>query len=356
MQVTRQLGPPAQQPAQPPAAPPAPAAQPHTSPSKDMAVNTDMDMGGLEELVMNPDVMTPSAADPFTMQQSHAQQPLSNAGVSDGGNQQQSVYPPQQLPEASASGRSSQYGAQQQSGFPGVGTGNTGPAQQPQRQPSEPIFFQGQWFTPAPPGFTPPPPVQWQSQPVQQQQQQYGGAHQYQQGMAQQQQQDYPQQQQQLHSGYWQHQSYQQPQQQQQRQSFAGAAMPSGQSATAPGLYSGAAGPGGAGPLLTPANTAAQEQAWSPTSAYQFESPTFRNGAAHQLSPGQSGRTWSPAASDVTRLTIPATQNDAGPSQQKVGPHILSLSRAASLLFVLAVVKLFAWARSQRLYGRPSLH
>ena len=34
-----------------------------------MAINTDLDMGGLEELVMNPDVMTNPSADPFSVSQ-----------------------------------------------------------------------------------------------------------------------------------------------------------------------------------------------------------------------------------------------------------------------------------------------
>ncbi|DBA78873.1 TPA: hypothetical protein ACH3X1_008758 [Trebouxia sp. C0004] len=93
--------------------------------------------------------------------------------------------------------------------------------------------------------------------------------------------------------------------------------MPSGQSATAPAVYS--APTGQVRPSLGPTaeDAGSQEQAWSPTSAYQFESPTFRNGAAHQLSPGPSGRTWSAAASDVMRLTVPQAEPRPVPSHQK---------------------------------------
>ncbi|KAL0053270.1 hypothetical protein WJX82_003543 [Trebouxia sp. C0006] len=321
-QVTRQLGPQAQKPTPVPAAAPTPAPQPQTSPSKDMAVNTDMDMGGLEELVMNPDVMIPNPADPFSMQHSYPQPHTSDASTSGRSHQydaqQHAVYPQPQMAHASSSG--SQYGSQQQPRTPVVGTGSNagvngisgGDVGQPARQPSLPIFFQGQWFTPAPPGFTPPPP----------QQHQYGLTHQQQQGM---QQQGQGLQQQHLHAGYQQqhpgYQSYQQPpqQQQQQQQSFAQVpqilAMPSGQSGTAPAVYSAPTGQVRPSPGLTAGSAGSQEQAWSPTSAYQFESPTFRNGAAHQLSPGPSGRTWSPAASDVTRLSVP--QAEPATSQQK---------------------------------------
>lgn len=64
-----------------------------------------------------------------------------------------------------------------------------------------------------------------------------------------------------------------------------------------PGHLRSVSGQSVAAPGLAPANTAAaKDQAWSPTGAYQFESPTLRNGAAQQLSPGESGRTWSPVA------------------------------------------------------------
>jgi len=316
VQVTRQLGPQAQQPTQVPAAAPTPAPQPQTCPSKDMAVNTDMDMGSLEELVMNPDVMIPNPADPFSMQHSYPQPHMSDASTSSRSHQydaqQHAVYPQPQMADASSS--SSQYGAQQQprnpivgnAGVNGVGGGDGG---QPARQPSQPIFFQGQWFTPAPPGFTPPPPPP--------QQHQYGVTHQQQQGQGQQQQHLHAGYQHQQHPGY---QSYQQPPQHQQQQAFAqlpqSLAMPSGQSGTAPAVYSAPTGQVRPSPGPTAGNAGSQEQAWSPTSAYQFESPTFRNGAAHQLSPGPSGRTWSPAASDVTRLTVP--QAEPATSQQKV--------------------------------------
>ncbi|KAA6422947.1 MAG: hypothetical protein FRX49_06936 [Trebouxia sp. A1-2] len=292
-----------------------PTRQPQTFPSKDMAVNTDM--GGLEELVMNPDVMIPDPADPFSMQHSYPQPHTSDASTSGRSHQydaqQHAVYPQPQMADASSSSR--QYGSQQppivsNAGLNGVGGGD---GAQPARQPSQPIFFQGQWFTPAPPGFTPPPP----------QQHQYGLTHQ-QQGM---QQQGQGLQQQHVHAGY-QHQqhpvyqSYQQPpqqQQQQQQQSFMqlpqSLTMPSGQSGTPPRVYSAPTGQVRPSPGPTAGSAGSQEQAWSPTSAYQFESPTFRNGAAHQLSPGPSGRTWTPAASDVTRLTVP--QAEPAASQQK---------------------------------------
>ncbi len=289
-----------------------------------MAVNTDMDMGGLEELVMNPDVMIPNPADPFSMLHSYPQPHIPDASTSGRSHQydaqQHAVYPQPQMAHASSS--SSQYGSQQQPRNPTVGTGSNAGVNgiggsdggQPARQPSQPIFFQGQWFTPAPPGFTPPPP----------QQHQYGLTHQQQQGM---QQQGQGLQQQHLHAGYQhqqQHPGYQSylqpPQQQQQPQSFAqvpqSLATPSGQSGTAPAVYSAPTGQVRPSPGVTAGSAGSQEQAWSPTSAYQFESPTFRNGAAHQLSPGPSGRTWSPAASDVTRLTVP--QAEPAASQQKV--------------------------------------
>ena len=259
---------------------------------------------------MNPDVMIPNPADPFSMQHSYPQPHMADASTSGRSHkydaQQHALYPQPQMAHASSSG--SQYGSQPRN--PIVGTGSnaclngvgSGDVGQPARQPSQPIFFQGQWFTPAPPGFTPPPP--------QPQQHQYGVPH---------------QQQQHLHAGY-QHQqhpgyqSYQQPPQQQQQQSFAqvpqNLAMPSGQSGAAPAAYSAPTGQVRPNPGPTGGNAGSQEQAWSPTSAYQFESPTFRNGAAHQLSPGPSGRTWSPAASDVTRLIVP--QAEPATSQQKV--------------------------------------
>ena len=293
---------------------------------------------------MNPDVMMPDAAHPFSMQHSYPQPHFPDASTSGRSNQydtqQHSLYPQAQATAtASGYGSTSEYGQQQQVGNPTVGTGGStryptvhpadnrtdGVGGPPQRQPSQPIFFQGQWFTPAPPGFTPPPAQQFQHGGMPQQQ----GMPQMQ-GMPQQQQaQGLQQQQQQLlqQSGYQQpqqppvHQSYQQPpMQQQQQHSFAHAphnsAMPSWQSGTATGMYAASTGQFGPSPGLASANTGSQEQAWSPTSAYQFESPTFRNGAAHQLSPGPSGRTWSPAASDVTRLTVP--QAEPVPPQQKV--------------------------------------
>ncbi|KAL3150779.1 hypothetical protein ABBQ32_000547 [Trebouxia sp. C0010 RCD-2024] len=294
-QVTRQLGP-VQQPKQPAAAP-TPITAPHTyaAPSQDMAVNTDM--GGLEELVMNPNVM----ADPFSLSQGS--------------------YPPQHVvTDAGISSKSSDYSTQQQPTWasappPGPGPPSTGPstaAAQPERQPGQPIFFQGQWFMPAPPGFTPPPGLA----PPQQHQQPYSGVSQHLQGPHTPQappQQCHHQHQQGGHS--YSQQSWQQPQQQLYQQSLQqlqtsiyartpqNAHMPPGQSAAAPGLP-------------PPANKgSAQDQVWSPTGAYQFESPTFRNGAAQQLSPGESGRTWSPVASDVTRLTLP--QPETVPPQQR---------------------------------------
>ena len=245
-----------------------------------MAVNTDMDMGGLEELVMDTDVMT-VAADPFSGQYSYTQ--VSNA---------------------SASGQSNQYAAQQQQQQQASVHG-TESVSSITKQPSEPIFFQGQWFTPAPPGFTPPPGPQ----------QQHGSVQQHQ-ALPQPQ----PQlQQQQLHLNYQQNQSYQQPQQQLFAQAPRNAGMPSGHSSKVEGLYSGQAV---AGPGLAAADTISQGEAWS----YQFESPTFRNGAAHQLAPGQSGRTWGPAVSDVTRLTLPGPEPAPTPSQPKVSFSLLQVS------------------------------
>ncbi|KAL3137655.1 hypothetical protein ABBQ38_004931 [Trebouxia sp. C0009 RCD-2024] len=297
-QVTRQLGP-GQQLKQPAAAPtPIPVAPTHAAPSQDMAVNTDM--GGLEELVMNPNVMADPSADPFSLSQGS--------------------YPSQHVTDAGTSSRSSDHPTQQQPTWapaPPLGPGppSTGPstaAAQPERQPGEPIFFQGQWFMPAPPGFTPPPGLT----PPQQHQQPYSGVsqhlqgphtpqappqqrhHQHQQGGHNYSQQSWQQPQQQL---------YQQPPQQLQSSLYArtpqNAHMPPGQSAAAPGL------------LPSASTGSAQDKVWSPTGAYQFESPTFRNGAAQQLSPGESGRTWSPVASHVTRLTLP--QPETAPPQQR---------------------------------------
>ncbi|KAL0033769.1 hypothetical protein WJX77_004657 [Trebouxia sp. C0004] len=224
-QVTRQLGPQATQPTQVLAAAPTPAPRPQTSPSKDIAVNTDMDMGGLEELVMNPDVMIPNPADPFSMQHRYPQPHMSDASTSGRSHQydaqQHAVYPQPQKADASPS--SSQYGSQQQPSTLIVGSGSN-------------AGLNG-----------------------------VGGR----------------------------------------------------QSGAAPAVYS--APTGQVRPSLGPTagNAGSQEQAWSPTSAYQFESPTFRNGAAHQLSPGPSGRTWSPAASDVTRLTVPQAEPRPATSHQK---------------------------------------
>ena len=314
LQVTRQLGP-VQQPKQDPPAAPTPAlTTQHTSPSRDMAMNTDMDMGGLEELVMNPDVMSNPSADPFSASHASYLQPhTTDASVPD----QRHGYPQQQQ-------RTWTRGAAPATGNAGS---TTATAVQPQRQPSEPIFYNGQWFMPAPPGFTPPSGFS----PPAQQQQSYNGVSQQVQGPHTPQ--ALPQQhsrQQHLPQGAPHYQQHHEPQlqlqQQQQQQSFQQVPqqqqasnlhartpqnphMPSGQFAAASGQFSSAPG-------LTPANTASKDQVWSPTSAYQFESPTFRNGAAQQLSPGESGRTWSPVASDVTRLTLP--QTEAAPSQQKV--------------------------------------
>ena len=231
---------------------------------------------------MDTDVMT-VAADPFSGQYSYTQ--VSNA---------------------SASGQSNQSGAQQQQQQQASVHG-TESINSITKQPSEPIFFQGQWFTPAPPGFTPPPGPQ----------QQHGSVQQHQ---------AVPQpqlQQQQLHLNYQQNQSYQQPQQLLFAQAPRNAGMPSGQSSNVEGLYSGQAV---AGPGLAAADTISQGEAWSPTSSYQFESPTFRNGAAHQLAPGQSGRTWGPAVSDVTRLTLPGPELASAPSQPKVSFSLLQVS------------------------------
>ena len=237
---------------------------------------------------MNTDVMT-VAADPFSGQYSYTQ--VSNA---------------------SASGQSNQYGAQQQQQQQQqqqASVHGTESVNSITKQPSEPIFFQGQWFTPAPPGFTPPPGPQQQQGSVQQHQ-------------------ALPQpppqlQQQQLHLNYQQNQSYQQPQQLLFAQAARNAGMPSGQSSKVEGLYSGQAV---AGPGLAAADTISQGEAWSPTSSYQFESPTFSNGAAHQLAPGQSGRTWGPAVSDVTRLTLPGPEPALAPSQPKVSFLLLQVS------------------------------
>ena len=277
-----------------------------------MAINTDLDMGGLEELVMNPDVMTNPSADPFSVSQGS--------------------YPQQQMTEAGSSSRSSDSTAQQQSTWaPGTApaTAHNGPAtsaMQPQRQPSQPIFFQGQWFMPAPPGFTPPPGL---APSVQHQQQPYGGVSQHLQGPLQgpqtpqappQQRHQQQQQGEHLHNQHPRQLYQQQPQQQQQQQPSLYARTPqnahmsSGHLGSAPGQSAATSG-------LTPANTAAaMDQVWSPTGAYQFESPTFRNGAAQHLSPGESGRTWSPVSSDITRLTLP--QPETAPPQQKVGQSI----------------------------------
>ena len=69
-----------------------------------------------------------------------------------------------------------------------------------------------------------------------------------------------------------------------------------------------------------------------------FESRTFRNGAAQQLSPGESGRTWSPVASDITRLTLP--QPEAAPPLQKV---CLSYCLSVCLVISPLCLSAFAW-------------
>ena len=276
-QVTRQLGP-VQQPRQAFAAStptPMPAAPAQAPRSHDMAINTDGETGGLEELVMNPDVMmgTPSA-DPFSVSQGS--------------------YPQQHMTDAGSSSRSSDYTAQQQQQQStwASGTAPATAAMQPQRPPGEPIFFQGQWFMPAPPGFTPPSGL---APPVQRHQQPYRGVGQHLQGSMQgpHTPQAPPQQRHQQQQGPNTH--HQQLQQQQQ--------LPQQWQHQLPGMYAhpghlrSVSGQSVAAPGLAPANTAAaKDQAWSPTGAYQFESPTLRNGAAQQLSPGESGRTWSPVA------------------------------------------------------------
>ena len=303
-QVTRQLGP-VQQPRQAPSAAsptPMPAAPTQTPPSHDMAINTDGDMGGLEGLVMNPDVMmTNPSADPFSVSQGS--------------------YPQQHMTDGGSSSRSSDYTAQQQQQQQSTWASGTALATA-QRQPSQPIFFQGQWFMPAPPGFTPPPGL---APPVQRHQELYGGGSQHLQGPLQgphtpQAPPQAPPQQRHQQGPHTHHQQLQQQQlggQQPQQQ------LPQQWQHQQPGLYAHSGhlrsvpGQSAAAPGLAPANTAAaKDQAWSPTGAYQFESPTFRNGAAQQLSPGESGRTWSPVASDITRLTLPQPQ--AAPPQQKV--------------------------------------
>lgn len=299
---------------------------------------------------MNPDVMSNPSADPFS--------------------DSQSSYPQQHMTDGGSSSRSSDYTAQQQSTWaPGTApaTAHNGPATaavQPQRQHGQPIFFQGQWFMPAPPGFTPPPGL---APPVQQQQL-YGGVNQHLQGPLQgpqnpqaPSQQHHQQQGDHLHSQqprqlHQQQQLYhQQPQQLQQQQQWQHQ-QPSLYARTplnahmSSGHLGSASGQSAAAPGLTSANTAAaKDQVWSPTSAYQFESPTFRNGAAQQLSPGESGRTWSPVASDITRLTLP--QTEAAPQQQKVSlPVCLSIDFCGCLVGWLSVDigYLFTLAMSNR--------
>ena len=318
VQITRQLGPPAQ--AAPPATPPQPQTPSvHSSPSRDMAVNTDTDLGGLEGLMMRTDS---DVADPFSQslhssldlqslpQLSHSTPGQQGSGQ---GSAQQHVTSDSHL----ASSNTLLYPQQQQQqqamhrrGAPSQQSGlQTQHAQQggisPVPSQPQPIFFQGQWFTPAPVDFVPPPhlapnpqqvglhtpqhlaqPQQWPPQEQQHQQQvqqrqypQPQQQHQQQQRQYEQlQQREYPQpQQQDPQQQMWQ-------QQQQQRSGLQGQ------------------------------QEAQQSGAWSAdTQGGQFESPTFRDGAVKQLSPGPSGRAWSPTASAVTRLTLPKSQPAAAP-------------------------------------------
>lgn len=313
MQVTRQLGPPAQ--AAPTATPPQPQTPcVHSSPSRDMAVNTDTDLGGLEGLMMRTDS---DAADPFS-QSLHSSLDLHSLpqfshstpgqqGSGQGSAQQQgtsdshlassnTLLYPQQQQQAMHSHRT----PSQQSGLQTQHTQQGGISPVPS-QP-QPIFFQGQWFTPAPVDFVPPPhltpdprqvgshipqhlaqPQQW---PLQEQQ------HQQQMQYEQLQQRQYPQPQEQQQRQYEQLQQREYPQPQQQDQQQQMWQQRQQQRSGLPGQQE-----------------AHQSGAWSPdTQAGHFESPTFRDGAVKQLSPGPSGRTWSPTASAVTRLTLPSSQ------------------------------------------------
>ena len=152
-----------------------------------MAVNTDQGLGGLEDLVIDLSVMSSDAADPFSTgglhhyPQPQTRSPDSSSRSAHGQSHQQQMYPEAQMSGVSgethttqppyaglgSSASDSLYSMPQQAASAGMASS----AVQLHPALGQPIFFQGQWFTPAPPGFTPPAPAQQHSL----QQQQYGG-------------------------------------------------------------------------------------------------------------------------------------------------------------------------------------
>ena len=282
-QITRQLGPP--QPAQPPALPH--HAGPPPPAHSDMAVNTDGDLGGLEGLILQADS---GHLDPFS-QSLHSSLDLAAVPQMVDSLPAQQNHDQPQRPGLDQSHTTSPYGMGNNSLQGQQGQGQLGLSVQPLQgslalqqgaanQP-QPIFFQGQWFTPAPANFVPPPHLSSFSQQSVSQQQ----------PMWQLQQQQQQQQQQQGFHSMYQHQAQQQ-QQQSIPSSWDHSAVVSGRDVSS--------------------------GAWSPTHQGQFESPTFRDGAVKPLAPGPSGRTWSPSASDVTRLTLPSSHATTASSQPKV--------------------------------------